>query len=271
MHKIFAQFRNHNVQLVLVGALSAGAGAAGSYFSVKNRLRVHYEEIANREIAQAKEHYRLLHKSDDNASSPEKLLQSIHGSDTDALLTALSGTETAGAAFKSYTGIKVETPVATEADLIDNPQSDDLEEKVVQEVRNVFAENEVPAFDYDSEVAQRSEFEPYIITEEEYLQNEMDYEQASLTYYDGDGVLSDDEDIPVPDSDALIGDDHLVRFGHGSKSENVVFVRNDRLEMEFEIERSFGSYAQEVAGFGEEDEIKHSDSRGNRKFRSYDD
>ncbi len=87
-------------------------------------------------------------------------------------------------------------------------------------------------------------------------------EQVSLTYFDGDDVLVDDRDQPVPDPDDSIGEDHLGRFGVGSKDNNIVYVRNDRLELDFEILRSNGKYAQEVLGF-----IEHSEHRGVRKFR----
>lgn len=264
MEKLVLLLQKKNVQLSLVTVLSTSVGAAGGYFFAKNRLRTYYEDIATREIEEAKEFYGRLHKNTEETSSPEKILEKLHGA---------AAVEAATTAFQSYSNIKSEAPVPTEADLIvnlDEPDDiqDDLEEAVIEEIRNVFADH-AGGFDYEVEVSKRTEFEPYIITEDEYLQDEMGYEQSALTYYEEDGVLADDEDIPVPDSDALVGDDHLVRFGHGSRNENVVFVRNDRLEMEFEIERSNGSYTKEVAGFDEES-IKHSDSSGIRKFRRYD-
>lgn len=250
--------KDKNLQIGVAAALSAAAGGAAGYVFAKKKLRTHYENIAMREIEEAKNFYGSLHKKDED-SSPEKVLAKLHG----------PGAAEAVQAHRVYLG-QADAPVATEEELMV-----EVEEEVVEEaapltiVNNIFIEDE-REFDYEKEASLRTETEPYIITEDEYLQSETGYEQSALTYYEGDGVLADDEDIPVPDSDALIGDDHLARFGHGSRSENVVFVRNDRIEMEFEVERSFGSFTEEVAGFNDdEDSIKHS--AGIRKFRGHDD
>lgn len=249
--------KDKNLQIGVAAALSAAAGGTAGYFFAKKKLRTYYEEIAMKEIEEAKNFYGSLHKKDED-STPEKVLAKLHG----------PGAAEAVKAHRAYLG-QADAPVATEEELMV-----EMEEEVVEEatpltiVNNIFIEDE-REFDYEKEVALRTETEPYIITEDEYLEGETEYEQSRLTYYEGDGVLADDEDIPVPDSDSLVGDDHLVRFGHGSRSENVVFVRNDRIQMEFEIERSFGSFTQEVAGFDEDDVIKHSDNV--RKFRGHDD
>lgn len=252
--------RSHHAQLVAAAVLSAAGGGYGGYKLAQNRLRTHYEEIANKEIQEAKEFYGRLYKNDEEHSSPGKVWETLHGKE-------------AVEALKSYQGVNVEAPAATEADLIVNnsvaPLEGEEENAPVTIVNNIFVTRD-REFDYETEVANRTEDSPYIITEEEYLQNESEYEQASLTYFEDDGVLVDDEDAPIPDSHATVNDDNLVRFGHGANSENVVFVRNDRLEMEFEIERSFGSYVKEVLGF-DEDSLEHSDRRGVRKFRDRDD
>jgi hypothetical protein len=49
----------------------------------------------------------------------------------------------------------------------------------------------------------------------------------------------------------LIGEKNLSRFGHGSQDPSVVYVRNDQLELVYEVVRSPQSYSEEVHG------IKH--------------
>lgn len=108
-------------------------------------------------------------------------------------------------------------------------------------------------FKYDDEIPNRSEDEPYVISEDEYIYQEKGYETACLTYYKLDDSLCDDKEILVDNVDMLIGTENLKRFGHGSTNEDVVFVRNDGIGMEFEIEQVNRSYKSFVMGF-EEDE-----------------
>lgn len=108
-------------------------------------------------------------------------------------------------------------------------------------------------FKYDDEIPNRSEDEPYVISEDEYINQEKGYETVCLTYYKLDDALCDDKEILVDNVDMLIGTKNLKRFGHGSTNEDVVFVRNDGIGMEFEIEQVNRSYKSFVMGF-EEDE-----------------
>jgi len=76
-----------------------------------------------------------------------------------------------------------------------------------------------------------------------------------LTYYTKDDVVCNERDeiLAHEERETLIGEGNLERFGHGSGDEEIVFVRNDKLEILFEICRSENSYAEEVAGFSHDD------------------
>jgi len=102
-------------------------------------------------------------------------------------------------------------------------------------------------WDYASEVAARSPEEPYVIHEDEYSESNSGYSQTAYTYYAGDDVLCNEENVPLPHADVIVGQDNL-KFGHGSGDINTVFVRNERLEMEMEISRSPASYEEEILG-----------------------
>lgn len=87
--------------------------------------------------------------------------------------------------------------------------------------------------------------EPYVIDPMEFDTID-DYETVSLTYY-ADGVLTDEQDIPVPEDeiDALVGIDSLDHFGE--YEEDSVFVRNDEMKTDFEIlldEREYSEVVQ---------------------------
>lgn len=72
---------------------------------------------------------------------------------------------------------------------------------------------------------------PYVISPEEFGEYE-DYGAVSLTYY-ADKVLADEDDEIVDDIDYIIGEDSLNHFGE--YEDDSVFVRNDRLECDYEI------------------------------------
>lgn len=102
-------------------------------------------------------------------------------------------------------------------------------------------------WDFPTELASRTKEKPYVIHENEYRESDTDYLQATLTYYTEDDVLAGDDDRPLPNPDIVIGPDNL-KWGHGSNDPDVVYVRNDEYEHEFEITRSQGSYEVEVLG-----------------------
>ena len=72
---------------------------------------------------------------------------------------------------------------------------------------------------------------PYVIPPDEFGE-EDGYEAVSLNYY-ADGVLTDDWDVPIKDVEGMVGEDSLKHFGE--YEDDSVFVRNDKLKIDFEI------------------------------------
>ena len=80
---------------------------------------------------------------------------------------------------------------------------------------------------------------PYVISPSEFGEN--DYETESLTYY-ADGVLADETNEVIEDVDDIVGEASLETFGQ--YEDDSVFVRNDRLERDYEILYDSRSYSQ---------------------------
>lgn len=113
-------------------------------------------------------------------------------------------------------------------------------------------------WNFPEELESRLEGEPYVIHQDEFMNHETGYSQTTYTYYAADDVLVDDGNgHPLPHADMVVGQDNL-KFGHGTDDIDVVFVRNDKLQMEMEICRSPLSYEEEVLGI-ENNEPDESD------------
>lgn len=130
-----------------------------------------------------------------------------------------------------------------------------------------FAESE-DGWDYEEEIKHRSKDEPYVIHRDEFFEDddEFDYRQVSLTYYEGDDMMVDDQNAPVYNYSNAIGP---LKFGHGSGEANIFYVRNPKLRMDYEIVKNDGHYAVEVMGLEIEDEAEEADLKHSAvpKFR----
>lgn len=103
---------------------------------------------------------------------------------------------------------------------------------------------------------------PHLITRDEYLSNETNYTQITLTYFEEDDVLVDSDDMIIAEVDDVIGLGQLSRFGMLSGDNSIIYVRNVREEVELEVVLNKGNYAKDVLGF-----IEHADHTRVRKFR----
>lgn len=129
--------------------------------------------------------------------------------------------------------------------------------------KNVF-DNAGDEWDYKVELEARDKTRPYIIHVDEFVADEMGWgSQSTLTWYEGDQVLCDEQDKPIYNHSETVGE---LRFGHGSNDANVVYIRNEKLQSEFEVLRDTDSYENVVLGKQmERMDLKHSQSL--RKFR----
>lgn len=138
------------------------------------------------------------------------------------------------------------------------------EEQEIQHV-NVF-ETYNSQWDWEIENMYRLDNHIYVIHYDEFVNNESNYSQETLTYYSGDDILTDQLNTPIYDHVKMIGQ---IKFGYGSNDPNVVFIRNTEIHMEWEILKDEGKYQEEILGYEieqnyEANDLKHSN---NFKFR----
>lgn len=268
-----------NAPAVLVGTSSALAcilGGVTAHVVTKKYMTAKYETLIAEEIDSARLYFSKLYKSGDY-SDPIRFSESLNHKKADA-----EQYEKMAEVYSRAEGVpinkasEVSKPVegedmeAFETRVIREAKSevegvkerlgifedeDESEEEVI--TMNVFSDN-------SSEDDERNPNKPFILTQREFEEGEHEYTQNTLTYYEGDDVLTDDRDQPIHNKLPVVGEDNL-RFGTKSNDPNVVYIRNNHLEVDFEVCRSAGTFSEEVLGYTEP-----SNKQRPRKFREYD-
>lgn len=211
---------------VSVSSMLIGAGIG--YIVAEKRLAARFDKRLKTETEEMREFYTIHEKK---YPTPQDAAADLIGA---SLLTV----EEKEAQRVEYNKITKEY----------KPEDDPEEELAIEaEVGAVLASN---VFD-----DQTNRDKPYIITQEDFMQNQLGYEQGQLTYYELDEVLTDERETVIENIDETIGEKN-IQFGIGSSDVNVVHVRNEKLRMDFELVRSESSYAKEVLGLDEIPEQK---------------
>lgn len=259
-----------NNQLVVVAAASIFSCAAGSltaYILTKKYVASQYETLIEEEVAKAKEFYSRRSEADDiveDATPAVALPDDIpEESDTDedprdqehAYIDGdikyynkdARGKTEYNKIARSYAGDDMppkrdhisNTVETTEDD--GDPGEEGIVKHNIFDRRGLVSEEELDR-------SQRNNGRPYILSQEEFMQGDFEQRsQTTLTYYEGDHVLADEREQPIDNINRVVGEENL-KFGHASGDANIVYIRNEYLDVDFEVLRSTGSYSQEVLG-----------------------
>lgn len=248
------------------GGFVVGAGLGGTlgYILCRRKLETKYNQFAADEIAEMRQHYHAKTVALENSVDKPRLDELVRdqGYSIESATPPMAVTPPTAVVEAAKDIAEVEDEMAGEP-----PEPETIDDRLEPEVRNIFREAEVQDnWDFHKERARRSPLRPYVIHRDE-REEEHAYDSVTFTYYEEDDVLCNeaDEVIDEEDRERLIGESNLGRFGHGSGDASIVYIRNNQLEMDFEVIRSPNSYAEEVHGF--EPEIKHAHRyRGRRAF-----
>lgn len=244
-------------------------GSALTYLVASKRFSAKAQLEINEQVAEMKAHYAVTRDKPELSSLAEPKPVKH---DPDVVVRDIITKE----GYTAYNKVEatVEEPAdTTAADLAEEPEPvvAGTNGQVLIEHTNAFEkdfESDHPDtyWDWDEELNRRETApdEPFVITQTEFNENEDDLNTISLSYYDGDQVLVDEDSRPIENDDELVGAANLLRFGHASGDPNVVYVRNNRLGVLFEITQNDSNYSQAVLG------LRHSDDpRIQRRFRTH--
>lgn len=200
-----------NLRLIATAAVSLAVGGVIGYKYAEKKLVAEFEQRLDRETDQL----RRMYKPEYN--TPQDMVAELHGE--------------AGEAMLEYQGEPKE-PVAYHKIRVSGVPIGDKEQKPLIE-RSVFEPDD-----------ERGEI--YVISAQEHADGEAGYEQATWTYYAKDGVVTDPSEDRIEDYVNFLGPHFADNFGKDSGDENVVYIRNEVVMMDYEILRSHGSYVEEV-------------------------
>jgi hypothetical protein len=122
-------------------------------------------------------------------------------------------------------------PADTERPHEDSADTYDRYEQMSEEANNV----------YDRSL-------PYIISVEEYNEGCKQYDKLTISYYEEDDTLADEGEEIIENPEEIVGEDTLERFGEDSDDPDIVYVRNEKLQIDYEIILMHKSYSETVLG-----------------------
>jgi len=96
--------------------------------------------------------------------------------------------------------------------------------------------------------------EPYLISYDMFFEDEpptQDFSRITVTYYEGDKVLTDDQEQPIDDVVRAVGSEFQYLFGQHSNDENMVYIVNPIQQVKYEIVRDPLKYSVVVLGLND--------------------
>jgi hypothetical protein len=209
-------------------------GAVSGYFFAKKKFETKYQRIADEEINSVKAAYSLRTKQHylDKETAAQDLQNMRDLDDTYSDLTKKYVTE-------DWRKEALEDP-------------DEIPEEEVH--HNVFIHAKDGA---EIWLPDRDDSHPYIITVNEYMEGDERYDQTSISYFPLDDVLVDERDEIIDDVEGTVGTDNIQNFGLGSEDESIVYVRNERLQLEFEICHETGRYGRYKMSYDPDKPMKY--------------
>lgn len=264
-----------------VGVISFAAGAASGYFFKKYKdmdlLESSIEETVTDipEIAELESQMAQLQfafeerdrKYDVHLQQAMKVIVALQDAKKEFMESLEAGTQRVEEIqhvdtkpVTNSSGKSKQTPKKVQPKLVPNEK--------VEEVEGIFPVSEDEDWSYEEEIKTRGPDHPYIIHRDEFFSQESEYRQTSLSYYQSDNILCDEQDVPVYNPEKVVGE---LKFGHGSADPSIVYIRNDHLEAEYEVILDEGYYQTEVLGHEVENAVERNELKhGVHRFRTTD-
>ena len=201
----------------LLGTFALGV-AFGKYIFEK-RLNAKYDRLAQLEIDDVK---KVLYSYDVPIDAPKIHEESVEPSEVVEFDEQPE--------FRSYRGLPIrddetlEVPDEEETSE-DPPQGEKKEEPMLQRE--------------DDEDA------PHFISLDEFQNGHPEFDKETLTYYEGDDTIADEQDVMIDNVRLLLGEDPF-KFGYLSEDPSIVYIRNGSFSTDYELIKDSRGYAEMI-------------------------
>lgn len=238
---------NQNLKNVIIFMSGAAAGSISMYFGVKK----YFELKADLEIASVKDAFeRRLSETEDNKSSIDGGLEGPKEIELKETINRLNNKPD----LTDYTKYFKEKGETSSLDLkevirdakeeidpsdLERPEDDEpySDEEDREETLN-YIDHELNGASRDAIATDK---DPYEIDPSDYELTCSNYEKQSLIYYQFDEILADDDENEVLDVSRLIGD-VLETSGFTDNDVDCLYVRNDKIMVDFEITKLYEAF-----------------------------
>lgn len=234
---------NRNVIIASVVGLAVGAGVGYGVGSALTRKKL--EGLIDEEVEQVRQRYAILRK--DEFPTPQSVMEARAAVDalTNEDADSDSSEEKVPAEMldqlRNYHGSAILPP--EDENIQETEQQDEVETINVWD--NVSARK-------NAAVPEPNPNHPYVITEDQYLEEHVDgfdeYKKIGLQYWSLDDTLTDEGETIVPNIDDVVGVDNLEHFGVGTSDPDAVYIRNEKARTDYEVMRTKQSYRHVVLG-----------------------
>ena len=218
----------NQLKVLLAFGVGSGLGSLVAYRMAKKSFVSELEK----EIADVKANYRLLRKEDYETPTEflEKKRPEILRDEALAAMEVNSIIEHA----------KLNAELAEEASRYNAFEREDIPDKEL-------LPSDANETLYENLKAMRTDDAPFLISVAEYFDDCRENTKLSITYFAGDNIVCYENDEIMLDPETDFGLINLSRFGIASDSEHIVYVRNPRTSVDYEIVRDDGKYADMIA------------------------
>lgn len=211
---------NQAIKMAGAAVVGAGIGYFVGYKILEKRLAEAFDERLEQETSKMREFYEVVKKP---YATPEEAVEAL-------IPEAPEGQD------PREKNLKTAYHKIVKKEYVDAQADEQEAAAAVEEIHNIF---DKPAPDPR---------EPYVIAEDDFMGNDNGFGQSTLTWYAVDDVLVDERDEIIASPNDTIGEKFRTQFGEDSRDQNIVYIRHEKLGLEFEVVRSEGSYKREVLG-----------------------
>ena len=264
---------NKNIIKIIIFATGVIAGSVGTYYYAKNK----YEVIIEQEIALLKERFDKQDVEKNDINSPGQNKDDEAEDSTSYPFTVDGEPPTAFKGYHEHAATREpNAPEFKKVLVLNRDKYQKIAKRYMENeerARHIYdpAEEERPTEDIEETYEKYEKITeeannvydkalPYIISVDQFADEKDHYDKITINYYEEDDTLCEENEEIIEDPMMVVGEDTLTRFGEDSDDPDVVYVRNEKLEIDYEVICLHKSYAETV-GISVEDAPIHTKIR----------